>query len=364
MVKIEKPTLLLDESKVKRNISRMVQKANRCGVRLRPHFKTHQSATIGEWFRAQGITSITVSSVDMALYFAHHGWDDITIAFPVNWLEIAKLNHLAQTIRLHLLVESVETGQFLAAQLHHPASIWLKIDTGYGRTGIPWTEKQKIIEVANAVAAASHLTLTGLLTHAGHAYGPTNKAQATDLYHETVTRLQSARGSLAYPGLLLSLGDTPTCTLAETLTGIDEIRPGNFVFYDYMQAYHGVCTPDDIAIALACPIVARHPERQQLLIYGGAIHLSKEHLTLPNGHFHFGALALPTESGWSDPIPNAYVSRLSQEHGQVQADPAFIEQCKIGDWLLVLPIHSCLTANLRQAYLTLTSEVIPMAGIL
>ena len=84
MLQIAKPTLLLDTQKVRRNITRMAEKVQRSGVRLRPHFKTHQSAVIDEWFRAQGITDITVSSVDMAIYFARHGWDDITIAFPVN----------------------------------------------------------------------------------------------------------------------------------------------------------------------------------------------------------------------------------------------------------------------------------------
>jgi len=364
MLKIEKPTLLLDEQKVKRNISRMAEKANRCGVRLRPHFKTHQSAIIGEWFRAQGVTDITVSSVDMALYFAQHGWDDITIAFPVNWLEIDKINHLAGTIRLNLLVESVETVQFLTAHLQHPTSFWLKVDTGYGRTGIPWTNQEQFAEVAEAVTAASQLTLMGLLTHAGHAYGPITKDAAAQVYHETVFRLQAVRESLPYAELLISLGDTPTTTLVDELTAIDEIRPGNFVFYDYMQAYNGVCSVDDIAIALACPVVARHPERQELVIYGGAVHLSKEHLTLPDGRLHFGAIALPTDTGWSTPVPHSFVHRLSQEHGLIYADSTFIDQVRIGDLLLVLPIHSCLTANLRQSYLTLDGQTIPMAGIL
>lgn len=364
MLQITKPTLLLDTQKVRRNITRMAEKAQRCGVRLRPHFKTHQSAVIGEWFRAQGITDITVSSVDMAIYFARHGWDDITIAFPVNWLEIDKINYLAETIHLHLLVESRTTVNFLASHIQHPVSIWLEVDTGYGRTGIHWQSEDELREVADGVAAADHLTLTGLLTHAGHAYGPTTPERAAHLYLETVTRLQSARTSLNQPDLWLSLGDTPTCTLVDDFTGIDEIRPGNFVFYDYMQVQNGVCSIDDVAIALACPIVSIHPERQEIILYGGAVHLSKEYLTRPDGRSTFGAIALPTPSGWGHPIPDVYVHRLSQEHGIVHAPSNFIPQIQIGDILLVIPIHSCLTANLRQAYLTLDGETIPMAGIL
>ena len=49
---------------------------------------THQSAKIGEWFKRFGVNAITVSSVQMAEYFAANGWNDITIAISLNPLEI------------------------------------------------------------------------------------------------------------------------------------------------------------------------------------------------------------------------------------------------------------------------------------
>jgi D-serine deaminase-like pyridoxal phosphate-dependent protein len=67
---IATPTLLLDEGRARRNLDGMAARAARAGVRFRPHFKTHQSARIGEWFREAGVHSITVSSVRMAAYFA------------------------------------------------------------------------------------------------------------------------------------------------------------------------------------------------------------------------------------------------------------------------------------------------------
>ena len=71
---IDQPALLLDDDIARRNIDRMVVKAARNQVIFRPHFKTHQSAEIGEWFREKGIEKITVSSVEMAEYFANNGW--------------------------------------------------------------------------------------------------------------------------------------------------------------------------------------------------------------------------------------------------------------------------------------------------
>ena len=65
--------------------------ANKNNLVLRPHFKTHQSIEIGNWFKEKGVTSITVSSIKMAEFFSSE-WDDITIAFPLNILEIDKLS--------------------------------------------------------------------------------------------------------------------------------------------------------------------------------------------------------------------------------------------------------------------------------
>ena len=55
------------------------------------------------------------------------------------------------------------------------------------------------------------------------------------------------------------------------------------------------------------------------------------------------------------------VISLSQEHGIVQATDTLYQRTKVGDVLLVLPVHSCLTANLLGRYLTLDGEVIEMA---
>ena len=79
-----------------------------------------------------------------------------------------------------------------------------------------------------------------------------------------------------FPDLITSYGDTPSCSLADNFEGFDEIRPGNFVYYDVMQYHIGSCSLDEIAVAVACPVVAIHPERNEVVIYGGAVHFSKE----------------------------------------------------------------------------------------
>lgn len=357
---IHTPTVILNAQIARRNIERMAAKAKHSGVRFRPHFKTHQSAAVGEWFRTAGVEAITVSSLSMAAYFAEHGWQDITVAIPVNWLEIDRINALAARIKLNLLVESVETTQFLQANLVHPVNIWLKIDTGYHRTGLLWDHLPAIQSVANAIQQSDKTRLTGLLTHAGHSYSARSQAAIQTIYQETVTRLQQVKASLGMDQLELSLGDTPCCSLIEDFGAVDEIRPGNFVFYDWMQTQIGSCGWEDIAVAVACPVIAKHADRNTLVLYGGGVHLSKDHLRLANGQPHYGAIVQWQGDGWGAPVPDTYVSSLSQEHGLVKTIPSFFEQVKVGDVLLVLPVHSCMTCDLLKSYQTLDGEHLTM----
>ncbi|HTX80313.1 MAG TPA: alanine racemase [Longilinea sp.] len=351
---IKKPTLLLDPARARHNIHQMVTKAQGQSVRLRPHFKTHQSAQVGEFFREEGVTAITVSSVDMAVYFVRHGWNDILIAFPVNVREIGEINALAQSVHLGLLVESTETASFLGRNLKVPVDVWIKVDVGHHRTGLAWDDAAAAISVCQAVEGQATLRLRGLLTHGGQSYAAGSVDTVQKVYAECVGRLKSLRQELqrnGIAGLELSPGDTPGCVASDDLGGVDEIRPGNFVFFDAMQLKAGICRPEEIAVALACPVVALHPERGEVVIYGGAIHFSKDSF-MEDGKPCYGYVALPERSGWGQPLKDARVVRLSQEHGIAHVSSGDLQHLKIGDLLCILPAHSCLTVTAMGEYYT------------
>jgi D-serine deaminase-like pyridoxal phosphate-dependent protein len=356
---INKPTLLLNADQTRKNIQWMVQKTNAEDIRLRPHFKTHQSAAIGEWFREAGVTAITVSSVDMAAYFADHGWKDITIAFPVNLREIDEINALAQRVKLNLLVESLETAKFLDEHLETTLDVWVKIDVGNQRTGLSKEDPKAIAKVASAIEHSPKMNMKGLLTHAGQTYHTGSIEEIQRIHLETMAQFKYIKNYLAVLGIArleMSIGDTPTARLApEFGPKVSEIRPGNFVFFDAQQAKIGSCCSDEISVALACPVVARHPERNEIVIYGGAIHLSKDSFQ-EDGHTAYGLVALPENKGWSAPLEGAYVRGVSQEHGVVRLAPEDFERIQVGDLLCILPAHSCLTLQCMGEMLTLDGE--------
>ena len=358
-MKITKPTFVVDKKKVFRNIRRIKEKlapgTGKEAIRFRPHFKTHQSEEVGQWFRQLGVTGITVSSLEMAAYFARRGWRDITVAVIVNPCEIETINQLMEKgeLKLNLLVDSSEVIQLLDRQLQQNLDCWLKIDTGYHRTGIPFENRELLLKTASMITESSKLNLKGVLTHAGHSYDANSLDEIKQLYQDTVSKLQYIRDFLmqaGFPGLEISYGDTPTITAMEKFDGIDEIRPGNFVYYDVMQLELGVCSEDDIAAAAMCPVIGRYPERNEVVVYGGAVHLSKEKGKNAQGQSHYGLVAPPNESfqQWGSSLKETFVRSLSQEHGIIKTTAAQIEHIKIGDILAILPIHSCLTSNLLR----------------
>jgi len=152
---ISKPTLILDKNRCKKNIQEMANKAKRNNTIFRPHFKTHQSHEIGRWFSEEGVNCITVSSLDMAIYFAQDGWRNITVAFPVNILEISKINELAKDIKLNLLIESPNVVRLLSKQLKTKINVFLKIDIGYQRTGIEAGNFKIIDEILSEISNSS-----------------------------------------------------------------------------------------------------------------------------------------------------------------------------------------------------------------
>lgn len=352
MMKILSPTLILDEQICRNNIERMALKAKANQAIFRPHFKTHQSIEVGSWFRDYGVSEIAVSSVQMAEYFAKDGWKDITIAFPLNVLEINSINKLAKKLQLNILVDSVEAVNFLDAQLKSDIGVFIKVDTGYHRTGIISENVELMDALVEAITKSEMINFLGFLTHSGHTYEAKSDQEMQMIYEDTVLKLKLLRErySSIKNDLILSYGDTPSLSIIDDFSGIDEIRPGNFVFYDLMQKNLGACGFEDIAMTIACPVVSKSFERNECVIYGGGVHLSKENSVNIFNQTSYGQV-VKINNKIVTTQEEIHVTSLSQEHGIINVSSAMLKSISLGDLIYILPIHSCLTANLHSYYL-------------
>ncbi|MBS1513428.1 MAG: alanine racemase [Bacteroidetes bacterium] len=357
-MKITVPTLLVDKKKAIENIKFMSEKAKRHKLIFRPHLKTPQSVQAAKWYKEIGVNKATVSSFRMAEYFAGEGWDDITVAFPVNVLEIDRINSLAEKINLNILFTSHEAVSLLSEKLKFPIGFFIKIDTGMRRSGIEPDNFKMIDDVLNEANRNNKLIFKGFLAHYGHTYKAKSTEEIKSIHEKSLLELKRLKDNYKrnFPDIIVSVGDTPSCSLMDNFDGADEIRPGNFIFYDLQQWRNGSCSLDKIAVAMACPVVAKNEERKEIVIYGGGVHFSKDSFVMENGVTAFGYIVNLNESGWDLPDKKSYVSSLSQEHGIIKASDELFCKAKIGDVVGVLPAHSCMTVNCMGRFHTLEGE--------
>lgn len=357
-MELNHPTLLLDSKRCKENIKSMATKARSKGLAFKPHFKTHQSKIVGEWFNDEGVEGITVSSIKMAEYFTAAGWQDITIAFPVNIKAVEQLDQLAGQVNLTLLLDTVESAQALTSSLRNKVNILIELDAGSKRSGIRTDNDQEILNVIAVLKKADQLQWKGFYSHFGHTYSCRGEAEIKKVFGDSLQLINNLISRNEWKEVDLHIGDTPGCSMAEAFAGVTAITPGNFVFYDVMQWQIGACSEQNIGIAMACPVVSKKPERKEIIIHGGAVHFSKDSIRIGEDP-HFGIMAALSEDGISTVFKEHKVTALSQEHGLIKIqDPDLFNQINIGNVVGILPIHSCLTAECMGSYLDFSGNKI------
>jgi len=298
---------------------------------------------------------ITVSTMAEACHFAAHGFSDITWAQPINPHRIEEAFVLMDQVeRLNLLVDShtaIDALEDYAQRAGQPYSAYLKVDVGYGRAGVD-PHSQLGVDLAGRLHKSSLATFEGVLTHAGQAYacGTREEIKAIAVHErdEIVGFAQRLRG-LGIEVPEVSLGSTPTLSVAEDLTGITEVRPGNYLFYDRYQSAIGACTDDDIAFSVLTTVIGCYPDRAGLVLDAGALALSKD-----PGAIHVDpdcGYGMVTSADGVQPFEDLSLVSLSQEHGQVTVRaPLNASDFPVGTQLRVFPNHSCLTAAKYDRY--------------
>lgn len=349
-MKIDRPTLLLDKSILIKNIETMAQKSIAAGAELKPHFKTHQSAAVGELFKAFGISSITVSSIEMAEYFAKAGWREIMIAFPVNVLRLEAIAKLAASVKLDLLINNKKVLVRVAKCLKSEVGFYIEIDSGQHRSGVDPHNDRTISSIIKRSESLDNLQFKGFYTHSGQCYEAETHAEVSEIAARTIELMSVLKDKYGTErSIKIGMGDTPSCSSLSNFGSIDEIRPGNFVFYDLMQLQLGSCSRREIAVALACPIVEVNHKKRQVVVHGGAVHLSKEFL-LYHGNMIYGMCCGIGENGFTNEFGTSIITSISQEHGIIQMSSDDRAKVKVGDIIGIYPVHSCLAADCMGVY--------------
>ena len=348
MEQLKTPGLILDIERVRRNARTMSARADRLGVRLRPHIKTHKCIEAARIQSAGRDGAITVSTLAEARVFAANGTTDITYAVPIEPGKFeAAIGLLRTGVTLNLLTDDADTARSLdgaAGRAGVKFNVFVKIDCGTHRVGVE-PHSAAAIDIPRLITDAANLHFAGILTHAGHSYdaGTVDEIRAVarherDCMVELAGRLRA--DSIAVP--TVSVGSTPTMSLVDDLTGIDEIRPGNYIFYDNFQATLGSCSFEDTALTVLAAVI--HVSDGKLVIDAGGIAMSKDR----------GPFGLDPSCGYGRVLDldgsdtGMRLTSLSQEHGVIENNENL--SFKVGDRLRILANHSCMTAAQHTHY--------------
>jgi D-serine deaminase-like pyridoxal phosphate-dependent protein len=308
---------------------------------------------------ACGATGLTVAKVGEARVM-RGVCNDILIAYPaVGTRRLQELAELAIDSRITVGIDSRDAAHQLQAAAHSRGitlDILVDLDVGFFRTGIP--QSADAVRLCQTIDSMSHLRFRGLMCFPGHLL-PNSDPGLWDRYAEA---LHSVLDQLKACGIFaetVSGGSTPTATVSHRNPFLNEIRPGTYIYNDWNEVRLGVATLEQCAARVLATVVSV-PSHQKFIVDAGSKTLSSDRNCVDD------------QSGFGRVLefPEAKISRLSEEHGEVTTpDQNTFAMPRVGDRVWLIPNHICVCVNLQNTFFlmdegSLTEHPVDARGLL
>ncbi|KAM0328615.1 hypothetical protein ACHAQA_005026 [Verticillium albo-atrum] len=306
-------------------------------------------------------------------------------------------------------LDAVERFYELAA---FPAGIYVKVDTGYHRAGLPpgGLNKNGLLEKVGQLEAAGRATLTGLYSHSSLSYNDSTAKQAMDnLADEIKGCVEALQNNAAHfaanKELTISVGASPQVASIEnlmqaaavgssdgdnlrqtmqevtqnTLAGFQtklELHAGVYSLLDVQQMSTQARTflgtiEDEVAISVVGEVVSvyNNGERKtpEALVGVGVLGLGREPCAAYPG---WGVIGSKSFSSTVDAKRRLIIKRISQEHSILawEAGPGDAGASlppiplEVGQTVRIYPNHACITGAMYGWYLVVDSSSEGSAG--
>lgn len=350
---LDTPALLIDENIMMNNLREMQAYADRKGVKLRPHTKTHKMSDLAKIQCEMGACGIAVAKVGEAEVMAAHGIDNIFIANEiVGETKYQRIQKLAETVNISFGIDSVEQvalveRAFSAAT--KPAEVLIEIEVGENRSGV--IEKADFQKLLNYLQNCKHIHLKGVFSHDGNSYGAATRAEGERIHMAAQRRTLEFVDMAKSMGLeieTVSIGSTPSLLHNfDILPGITEIRPGTYIFMDASQAYNYGNFSHNAATVLAT--VISKPTSERVILDVGA-----KGLTMQTRNKGLCATkGVGKIKGWED----VYIDSVFDEHAIIY-NKKFHDSLQIGDKVEIIPNHICPVVNLHEYAYIVSNEAV------
>jgi D-serine deaminase-like pyridoxal phosphate-dependent protein len=343
------PAVLIEQSRVERNLDRMQAAVRARGLRLRPHAKTHKSVAFARMQVGRGAVGICCAKLGEAEVFADAGIEDIRVPYPLNPANAARVLALRDRTHLSFIVDDLEVARGWSRAFQDAGctgDVLVKVDVGLHRCGID-PEAEGAAAFVARVADLPGLRLRGLLSHAGHGYSAASEAELEAVAASETRLLRGLAAQCGQDGILLeeiSVGATPTARFSLRQEGLTELRPGNYIYYDRTQVGLRAASWSDCALTVLARVVSR-PAADRIVLDCGSKTLTNDPARGFGDASGHGAVLQSIDA--DRPDDTLVVERLSEEHAVVKATGD--STLRPGDLVRVVPNHSCVVSNLVDA---------------
>lgn len=345
---LQTPAIVIRCQALKRNLERYQQACDKHRKQLWPMIKTHKSTAIADMQQELGASGFLCGTLDECEALCRHGVRQIMYAYPLaGQVSCRRAAALAKACDFYARIDTLDSAcQLNAAAQEMGVTIKYTIilDCGLHRFGM---EASAIAPFARQLQQFTHLAFQGISTHCGHVYAEAD-AQRVPLYaQQELEAIHTAVDALKAAGFDVSMvtsGATPTFfdTVAdETIT---HFHPGNYVFHDRIQMANHTAEEDDCALVVYATVISR-PREDLLICDAGA-----KCLGLDQGAHGNSALR---GHGYVIGHPELLVTSLSEEVGKISISGE--TDIRIGDRIMIIPNHSCSSANLTDYYIAVDS---------
>jgi D-serine deaminase-like pyridoxal phosphate-dependent protein len=336
---LDTPALVVDLDVMERNLSQMAEYCRRHRLRLRPHTKTHKIPELAKKQIKSGAVGITVAKLGEAEVMVKAGLDDLLIAYPlVGPTKTHRLADLAQRARITVSLDSEEAARGISAAMVKRGSevgVLVELDVGFGRCGVA-TEKDALA-LARKISSLPGLEFKGLMFFPGHfGVSPDQRSVLRNQVNEFLGRCYDAFERAALPFAIVSGGSTPSRYESEFFNGVNEVRPGTYIFNDRSTVGVSAATLDDCALSVLVTVVSTSVAGRAV-IDGGSKTFSSDTYHAEHGR-GFGTVKED---------PHADVERLSEEHGHLNVSQSD-RRYTVGERLMIIPNHVCTTVNMHD----------------
>lgn len=343
------PCLLLDRTRLIRNVDRLRARMDGLGVSLRTHLKTLKCVQAARLVLDTPTGPATVSTLKEAEVFAQAGVRDMIYAVGIAPSKLDRVLAVrAAGADLAIVLDSLEAARAVADRARRSGDslpTLIEIDCDGHRSGLRPDQADLLLACARTLDEGG-AEVRGVLTHAGGSYSSRGAAALAEAARRERDAVVASAAVLRGAGLacpVVSVGSTPTAHFARDLTGVTEVRAGVFTTFDLVMAGLGVCTTDDIAMSVLATVIGHQREKGWILVDAGWMALSRDRGTADQTVDQGYGLACDLEG---KPYRDLIVADANQEHGILAVRPgsdAALPELPLGSRVRILPIHACAT---------------------